>query len=93
MIIPGGRIEHGSAIAWPWYKNYQVKEKELFKNCTNVIQILTESFRLRINGFNAARISTVQGLTQAGVQIVVIEDVTVVNWHWPQRARIAPSKN
>merc|ERR1712032_377158 len=51
------------------------------------------TIRLRINGFNAARISTVQGLTQAGVQIVVIEDVTVVNWHWPQRARIAPSKN
>jgi len=51
------------------------------------------TIRLRINGFNAARISTVQGLTQAGVQIVAIEDVTVVNWHWPQRARIAPSKN
>ena len=54
---------------------------------------LLNIFRLRINGFNAARISTVQGLTQAGVQIVAIEDVTVVNWHWPQRARIAPSKN
>ena len=61
-------------------ENHQISD---FDNC----------FRLRINGFNAARISTVQGLTQAGVQIVVIEDVTVVNWHWPQRARIAPSKN
>merc|ERR1712215_154412 len=38
-----------------------------------------KTIRLRINGFNAARISTVQGITQAGIQIVAIQDVTPID--------------
>ena len=51
------------------------------------------TIRLRIAGFNAARISAVKGIVQAGVEIVAISDVTVVNWGWPQRARKPPRKN
>ena len=51
------------------------------------------TIRLRINGFNAARISTVKGIVQAGIEIVAIADCTTVNWEWPQRARKRPRKN
>merc|ERR1719184_626158 len=49
-----------------------------------------KTIRLRINGFNAARISTVKGIVQAGIEIVAIADATTVNWEWPQRARKRP---
>eukprot|EP00092_Neocalanus_flemingeri_P041804 GFUD01045532.1.p1 GENE.GFUD01045532.1~~GFUD01045532.1.p1 ORF type:complete len:234 (+),score=64.32 GFUD01045532.1:39-740(+) len=52
-----------------------------------------KTVRLRINGFNAARVSTIKGITQAGIEIVAIADVTTVNWDWPQRAKGRPSKN
>ena len=52
-----------------------------------------KTVRVRINGFNAARISTVKGIAQAGIEIVAIADVTTVNWDWPQRARKRPRKN
>jgi len=52
-----------------------------------------KTIRLRINGFNAARISTVQGITQAGIQIVAIQDVTPIDWHWVRKAKGRPSKN
>ena len=49
--------------------------------------------RVRINGFNAARVSALKGLVQAGIEIVAIADCTTVNWDWPQRARKRPRKN
>ena len=49
--------------------------------------------RVRINGFNAARVSAVKGLVQAGIEIVAIQDSTTVEWGWPQRARKKPRKN
>ena len=52
-----------------------------------------KTIRLRINGFNAARVSTIKGITQAGIEIVAIADVTPVNWDWPQRSKGRPSKN
>jgi len=51
------------------------------------------TIRVRINGFNQARIATVKGITQAGINIVAIADVTTVDWGWCQRAKSAPSKN
>jgi len=48
--------------------------------------------RVRINGFNAARESTVLGITQAGIQVVCLEDATTVNWDWPQRGKARPSR-
>lgn len=43
--------------------------------------------RVRLNGFNQARDSAVKGITQAGINIVAIQDATTVNWDWPQRAK------
>jgi len=43
--------------------------------------------RVRLNGFNQARDSVVKGITQAGINIVAIQDSTTVNWDWPQRAK------
>jgi len=51
------------------------------------------TIRLRINGFNTARLSTVQGLVQAGITIVAIQDVTYVDWGWTRRAPLRPRKN
>jgi len=48
--------------------------------------------RVRLNGFNLARDSTVQGLTQAGIVIVAIQDATRVEWNWPQRGKARPSQ-
>ncbi|XP_023328791.1 28S ribosomal protein S11, mitochondrial [Eurytemora carolleeae] len=48
--------------------------------------------RVRINGFNAARESTIKGITQAGIQVVCLEDQTKVEWGWPQRGKARPSK-
>jgi ribosomal protein S11 len=48
--------------------------------------------RIRINGFNAARESTIKGITQAGIQVVCLEDQTTVLWDWPQRGKARPSK-
>ena len=50
------------------------------------------TIRVRINGFNAARVSALKGLVQAGLEIVAIADQTTVNWDWPQRARKRPRK-
>ena len=51
------------------------------------------TIRVRINGFNAARVSTMKGIIQAGVEIVAIMDSTTVNWDTPQRPRKRPRKN
>ena len=51
------------------------------------------TIRVRVNGFNAARVSALKGLVQAGIEIVAIADCTTVNWDWPQRARKRPRKN
>jgi len=48
--------------------------------------------RVRLNGFNAARVSTIQGIIQAGVQVVAIQDATTVHWDWPQRGKSRPQK-
>jgi len=47
--------------------------------------------RVRLNGFNLARESTVKGLTQAGIVIVAIQDATRCEWNWPQRGKARPS--
>ena len=48
---------------------------------------------MRLNGFNAARVSVLKGIVQAGIEIVAISDVTPVNWDYPQRPRKRPRKN
>ena len=49
--------------------------------------------RVRITGFNAARIASVKGLVQSGTQVVSIQDITTVDWHWAQRAKKAKRRN
>ena len=67
------------------------------------------TIRVRLNGFNAARVSALkvrrllrrgetqvillQGIVQAGIEIVAIADVTTINWDYPQRPRKRPRKN
>ena len=48
---------------------------------------------MRLNGFNAARVSVLKGIVQAGIEIVAIADVTTVNWDYPQRPKKRPRKN
>ena len=49
--------------------------------------------RVRIDGFNAGRIASLLGITQAGITIVSISDVTVVDWGWCQRAKKRKRRN
>ena len=51
------------------------------------------TIRVRLNGFNAARVSVLKGIVQAGIEIVAIADVTPVNWDYPQRPKKRPRKN
>jgi len=43
--------------------------------------------RVRVDGFNVGRIATLNGLTQAGLTIVSISDVTYIDWFWKKRAK------
>jgi len=48
--------------------------------------------RVRLNGFNQARESVLQGIVQTGVQIVCLEDHTTIKWHWGNRGKARPQK-
>jgi len=43
--------------------------------------------RVRLKGFNLGRIPAVQGLVQAGINIVSVSDVTHIDWTWQKRAK------
>lgn len=43
--------------------------------------------RVRIDGFNAGRIAVLTGLTQAGINVVSVSDVTYIDWFWAKRAQ------
>ena len=49
--------------------------------------------RLRIDGYNAGRLSSVKGLVQSGTKIVSLTDITTVDWGWCQRAKKRKRKN
>ena len=49
--------------------------------------------RVRIDGFNQGRLSSVKGLVQSGTTIVSISDITPVDWHWAQRAKKRKRRN
>jgi len=51
------------------------------------------TIRLRIDGYNAGRLSSVKGLVQSGTKIVSISDITTVDWGWCQRAKKRKRKN
>ena len=42
-------------------------------------QMNQKTIRVRIDGFNLGRLSSLQGILQAGINIVSISDVTVVD--------------
>ena len=56
-------------------------------------QLNQKTVRVRISGFNMGRISALTGLVQAGMNVVSISDVTVVDWGWCQRAKKRKRKN
>ena len=49
--------------------------------------------RLRIEGFNAGRLSSIKGLVQSGTNVVSLTDITTVDWGWSQRAKKKKRKN
>ncbi len=49
--------------------------------------------KVQIGGFNAGRIAVLKGLTQSGLNIVSLSDVTVVHFDWPKRAKKPKRKN
>ena len=51
------------------------------------------TIRLRIDGYNAGRLSSVKGLVQSGTKIVSISDITTIDWGWCQRAKKRKRKN
>ena len=55
-------------------------------------QLNHKTVRVRIDGFNVGRISAVLGITQAGIQVVSVSDVTFIDWHWRRRAQKRPRK-
>jgi len=48
-----------------------------------------KTVRVRVDGFNVGRISSLTGLTQAGINIVSVSDVTFIDWVWTRRAQKA----
>jgi len=46
-----------------------------------------KTVRVRIDGFNVGRIASLTGLTQAGINVVSISDVTFIDWFWAKRAK------
>jgi len=56
-------------------------------------QMNHRTVRVRIDGFNTARIASILGITQAGINVVSISDVTPVDWGWCQRAKKRKRKN
>ena len=56
-------------------------------------QMNIRTVRVRIDGFNAGRISSILGIIQAGLTIVSISDVSVVDWGWCQRAKKRKRRN
>ncbi len=49
--------------------------------------------RVRISGFNQARLSAVKGLVQSGTNVVSLSDITTIDWHWAQRAKKRKRQN
>ena len=49
--------------------------------------------RLRVEGFNAGRLSSIKGMVQSGTTIVSMTDITTVDWGWCQRAKKRKRKN
>jgi len=47
--------------------------------------------RVRLTGYNQARMSTVAGIVQAGIQVVCIQDATYIPWTWCQRGKRRPA--
>ena len=45
------------------------------------------TIRVRVDGFNAGRISAITGLIQAGLTVVSVSDVTYIDWVWVRRAK------
>jgi len=56
-------------------------------------QMNQKTIRVRIDGFNLGRLSSLNGILQAGINIVSISDVTVVDWGWCQRAKKPKRRN
>ena len=56
-------------------------------------QMKQSTVRVRIDGFNQGRISSLLGISQAGIIIVSISDITVVDWGWCQRAQKRKRQN
>ena len=56
-------------------------------------QMGIKTIRVRIDGFNAGRIASLTGILQAGISIVSISDVTVIDWGWCQRAKKRKRRN
>ena len=85
--LSGGWSQHGSEAARTGHQNYQSSGKLLSRGSAQL------TCHVQVAGFNAARVSVVKGLVQAGIEVVCIADVTTVNWDWPQRAKKKPRKN
>ena len=56
-------------------------------------QLSHRTIRIRMDGFNEGRISSLLGITKAGITIVSISDVTTVDWGWCQRAKKRKRQN
>ena len=52
-----------------------------------------KTIRVRVDGFNLGRISAITGITQAGINVASISDVTSVDWGWCQRAKKPKRRN
>lgn len=56
-------------------------------------QMNYKTIRVRVDGFNLGRISSITGITQAGINVASISDVTIVDWGWCQRAKKPKRRN
>ena len=43
--------------------------------------------RARVDGFNMGRVPVMQGLVQAGINVVSVSDCTWIDWFWQKRAK------
>ena len=43
--------------------------------------------RARVDGFNMGRVPVMQGLVQAGINVVSVSDCTWIDWFWQRRAK------
>ena len=56
-------------------------------------QMNHRTVRVRIDGFNTGRSSSLLGIIQSGLTVVSISDVTIVDWGWCQRAQKRKRQN